>query len=128
MSLITSTDLIAYSVFDQVRQRDSTLLENDIMEAQAELETIVGHDYSDPTKYPTLPDRAKLALLKLAQFYSLVNSDESMIKGILSEKLGDYSYTMSDGTKMEKPDVAHLIINDVQTTRKGRLSFRIGGI
>jgi hypothetical protein len=106
--LITPADLKAYSVFDVVKARPDTLLEQDILEAEVEIESIVGHDFSDPIFTP-LPEKAKLALLKMAQFYALINSDESIVKGYKSEKIGDYSYTLDDGSVLRKPDVYGLI-------------------
>jgi len=104
--LITPADLIAYTVFDVVKERPEPLLQQDILEAEVEIERIVGHDFSS---YNPLPDKAKLALLKMAQFFALINSDESITKGIKSEKIGDYSYTLSDGQSIKKPDVYHLL-------------------
>lgn len=48
-------------------------------------------------------------LLKLSQFYALINGDESIIKGYTTEKIGDYSYTLGDGSSLQKPDVYALI-------------------
>ncbi|EID42862.1 DUF3199 family protein [Parageobacillus thermoglucosidasius] len=104
--LITPADLKAYSVFDIVKERPDSLLEQDIIEAEVEIESIVGHDFSE---YDPLPEKAKLALLKMAQFFALVNSDESIVKGYKSEKIGDYSYTLGDGSVLRKPDVYGLL-------------------
>ncbi|BDG48780.1 DUF3199 family protein [Parageobacillus sp. KH3-4] len=104
--LITPADLKAYSVFDVVKERSDSLLEQDIIEAEVEIESIVGHDFSE---YDPLPEKAKLALLKMAQFFALINSDESIVKGYKSEKIGDYSYTLGDGSVLRKPDVYGLL-------------------
>jgi hypothetical protein len=122
--MITAQEVKDYSVFQKVKDREDPHLQNDIIEALADIEMIVGHSFTD---YETTPERAKLAALKLSQFYALVNSDESMIKGIKAESLGDYSYTLSDGTTIQKPEVAHLLV-DYVVKRKGRTSFRMRGI
>lgn len=106
--LITHDDVISYSVFDQVKSREKSLLEKDILEAEIEVRKIAGHDFSAP-EYTPLPAEVKLALQKLAQYYALVNSDESLSKGIKSEKIGDYSYTVSEGSSTAKPDVSALL-------------------
>ncbi|WP_203363080.1 DUF3199 family protein [Bacillus sp. REN10] len=106
--LITPDDVISYSVFEQVKSRDTKLLEQDILEAEIEVRRIAGHDFSAP-EYTPLPAEVKLALQKLAQYYALVNSDESLSKGIKSEKIGDYSYTASEGSGNAKPDVSALL-------------------
>ncbi|ANB57379.1 hypothetical protein GFC29_3123 [Anoxybacillus sp. B7M1] len=122
--LITPADLKAYSVFDVVKERPDSLLEQDIIEAEVEIESIVGHDFSE---YDPLPEKAKLALLKMAQFFALINSDESITKGIKSEKIGDYSYTLSDGQSIKKPDVYNLLKEYIKTepSRIGSVNLRM---
>lgn len=120
--LITPSDLKAYSVFDVVKERPDELLEQDILEAEVEIESIVGHDFS---QYNQLPDKAKLALLKMAQFFALINSDESITKGIKSEKIGDYSYTLSDGQGIKKPDVYNLLKEYIEPSQIGSVNLRM---
>ncbi|MGE8207676.1 protein YqbG [Heyndrickxia sp. NPDC080065] len=106
--LIAPSDLKDYTDFETVKERDSKKLEKDILEAEVEVESIVGHDFSDE-EYKPLPDKAKLAMLKMAQYFALINSDESIIKGYKSEKISDYSYTLADGNSLRKPDVYTLL-------------------
>ncbi|MEC0765734.1 protein YqbG [Bacillus atrophaeus] len=106
--LITSADLKAYSVFDSVKDRPDELLAQDIIEAVAEISLEVGHDFSGE-EYNPLPEKVRLAVLKMAQFYALINSDESITKGYTTEKIGDYSYTLGNGSSIQKPDVYALI-------------------
>lgn len=106
--LITAEDLVEYTVFDAVKERDGSLLEQDILEAEVEVKKIVGHDFTDEG-YQPLPAEVKLALLKLAQYFALVNADEALTKGFKSEKIGDYSYTLADGSSGTKPDVSGLL-------------------
>ncbi|MCY9219092.1 DUF3199 family protein, partial [Bacillus haynesii] len=56
-----------YSVFDTVKARSENLLQHDILEAETEIQSIVGHNFSDE-KYQPLPEKVKLALLKMAQY------------------------------------------------------------
>ncbi|MEN1969018.1 DUF3199 family protein [Lentibacillus sp. N15] len=114
---ITPKDLKSYSVFEDVLERKDDLLEMDILEA----ETYIDSKLKKPIeKHDPLPEKLKLALLKVAQFFALINSDESMAKGYKSEKIGDYSYTLQDGSKMTMPDISGLISgyieNDEQKT------------
>lgn len=109
MALITAQDVIDYSVFARVKTRDPKLLDYDILQAETETFQIVGHKFDDATQYPTLPEQAKLAIIKLTEYYALVNSDESMAKGIKSESIGNYSYTLSDGTTVQKPMLESLL-------------------
>jgi len=120
--LITPSDLKAYSVFDVVKERPDELLEQDILEAEVEIESIVGHDFSE---YDPLPEKAKLALLKMSQFFALINSDESITKGIKSEKIGDYSYTLSDGQSIKKPDVYNLLKEYIEPSQIGSVNLRM---
>lgn len=103
---ITPQELKDYSEFSTVKERDDKKLEFDILEA----ETYVDSKIEKPLiEYEELPIELKLALLKVAQFYALVNSDESIVKGYKSERIGDYSYTLTDGTSLSMPDVSNLL-------------------
>lgn len=125
MPKITPDELIAYTTFEEVKTRLTTHLENDIVEAEAEMVQMVGHDFSDELYIP-LPEQVKLAYLKLAQFFALVNQNEAMNKGYQSEKIGDYSYTLRDGTTITKPDIEHLISNYRETVASNqRVSMRM---
>ncbi|MGE6260875.1 protein YqbG [Heyndrickxia sporothermodurans] len=123
--LITPSDLKDYTDFEVVKERLDAKLEQDILEAEVEIESIVGHDFSE---YDSLPKKAKLALLKMAQFFALINSDESIVKGYKSEKIGDYAYTLADGNSIRKPDVFSLIkdyIKDSSHQNEGTARLRI---
>ncbi|PCK20269.1 hypothetical protein CEY02_13905 [Bacillus pumilus] len=111
--LISPEEVRAYSVFESVKNRSDELLESDIIEAEAEVFKIVGHDFTSE-KYQPLPEKAKIALIKMAQFFALINGDESIIKGYKSEKIGDYSYTLADGNAVSKPDVYNLLIDFIE--------------
>ncbi|MGG3801787.1 protein YqbG [Metabacillus fastidiosus] len=124
--LITPLELISYSAFAAVKERPETLLTQDILEAEVEIKKIVGHDFSE---YNPLPEEAKLALLKMAQFFALINSDESIVKGYTSEKIGDYSYTLSNGESIRKPDVYNLLKEYVQKQPvQGSVKMRLRSI
>ncbi|MCK6164035.1 DUF3199 family protein [Bacillus pumilus] len=111
--LISPEDVRAYTVFESVKNRSDELLESDIIEAEAEVFKIAGHDFSSG-KYQPLPEKVRIALLKMAQFFALINGDESIIKGYKSEKIGDYSYTLADGNAISKPDVYNLLIDFIE--------------
>lgn len=111
--LISPEEVRAYSVFESVKNRSEELLISDIIEAEAEVFKIVGHDFTSE-KYQPLPEKAKIALTKMAQFFALINGDESIIKGYKSEKIGDYSYTLADGNAVSKPDVYNLLIDFIE--------------
>lgn len=114
MANITPQQLKDYTAFEVVSERSDALLADDIVEAELEIKRITGHDFSDAETYPTLPDEARIAYLKMAQFYALINQDESLTKGYQSEKMSDYSYTLADGTTIRKPDVFHLLQDHIQ--------------
>ncbi|QCU17567.1 DUF3199 family protein [Bacillus altitudinis] len=111
--LISPEDVRAYTVFESVKNRSDELLESDIIEAEAEVFKITGHDFTSE-KYQPLPEKARIALIKMAQFFALINRDESIIKGYKSEKIGDYSYTLTDGNAISKPDVYNLLIDFIE--------------
>ncbi len=121
---ITPDELKQYSVFEDVLERPEPLLKMDILEA----ETYINKKISKPLKeLVPLPETLKLALLKVAQYFALVNSDESINKGYKSEKIGDYSYTLSDGSSVSVPDVSDLIADfiDVTVPTEGNVFLRM---
>lgn len=103
---ITTEDLIAYTTFKKVQKRPKAQLEMDIIEAEIYINGKIDKQLED---YEELPNELKIAWLKVAQFYALINSDESMAKGYKSEKIGDYSYTLADGSSLSFPDISSLI-------------------
>ena len=121
---ITPEELKQYSVFEDVLERPDPLLKMDILEA----ETYINKKISRPlTELVPLPETLRLALLKVAQYFALVNSDESINKGYKSEKIGDYSYTLSDGSSVSVPDVTDLIADfiDVTVPTEGNVFLRM---
>lgn len=121
MPKITPEDVIDYSVFEKVKNRSLTLLEKDIVEAELEIKSIVGHtfdgeDAEGKPLYPILPQEVEIAYLKMAQFFALINSDESITKGYQSERIGDYSYTLASGQTVRKPDVFDLLSAYIKPT------------
>lgn len=119
MPRITPEELIEYTVFDDVKNRGTELLAQDIIEAEGEVLRIVGHNFEDTEKYPTLPPPVKLAYLKIAQFYALINSDQNITKGIKSENIsaGGYSYTLGNGSTITAPQVDHLLTAYIEQNR-----------
>ncbi|RFA37038.1 hypothetical protein CAI16_02900 [Virgibacillus dokdonensis] len=112
---ITPEDVKNYSTFESVKNRPETQLKMDILEAV----TYVNSKIEKPLKeYENLPDELEIALLKVAQFYALVNGDESIVKGYKSEKIGDYSYTLSDGSNLSMPDVSSLLNGFIPSDEK----------
>lgn len=135
MPKITPQKVIDYTVFAAVKQRDPLLLEKDIIEAEQEIKSIVGHTFDGMDEvgaplYPTLPAEVEIAYLKMAQFFALINSDESITKGYQSERIGDYSYTLASGQSVRKPDVYDLISSYVKVAeiKTGNTRMRMRSI
>ncbi|MBC1209475.1 protein YqbG [Listeria booriae] len=131
MSYITPQELKSYSEFEAVKERSDDSLSLDIIEAESDLESTLRQPISEVLDVDEkLPEKLRIALLKLAQFFALINSDDSIQKGYTSEKMSDYSYTIGSGDSLKKPDISGLIngfINeDVQKLKKGL--FRMRGI
>jgi hypothetical protein len=128
MPLITPEDVISYSVFEKVKSRSSSLLVYDILQAENDIFIYCGHQFNDTEAYPEIPQTVKLACIKLAEYYALINSDESITKGIKSESLKSYSYTLADGSTVEKPSITSLLQSFVKsggTSGKGKVRLKI---
>lgn len=113
--MITPQDVTDYSVFQVVKDRDPDLLTYDILQAETEICEIVGHEF-DPVEYPTIPATVRLATIKLTEYYALVNTDESRVKGIKSEKIGDYSYQTSESGEVKTVSLLPLLQKYIKTT------------
>ena len=125
MALIKPEQVIAYTDFESVKARAPSKLASDILQAETELFTKAGHRFDAPAYIP-LPAPVELALIKLAEYYALVNSDESIAKGYTSERLEGYSYTLSDGRTISKPAIDLLIADYVQKeVPKRPISFKM---
>ncbi|EAC7181131.1 DUF3199 family protein [Listeria monocytogenes] len=133
MSYITPEELITYSDFDSVKERNEEKLVMDILEAEMDLQAALGKSLADirskNTKESGFPETLKLALLRLAQFRALYNTSESMQKGYSSEKIADYSYSLANGESINYPDISNLIADYKveKSTDKRKFQFRMGG-
>ncbi|HDR3487795.1 TPA: DUF3199 family protein [Bacillus pacificus] len=130
MSLITAQELIDYTVLPEVKKRPVSLLEQDILEAETEINNIPNIDnFADKTKYPVIPEEVKLACKKLAQYYAYTNADTNAMKGIKSESVGggDYSYT-KDSSSITKPSVLSLLKKFITDTGKNKVTFKMRAI
>jgi hypothetical protein len=124
IDMITPQDVKDYSVFDAVQNRSTTQLEYDILQAKEEVFKYCGHDFTDP-EYVTLPQSVTLALIKLTEYFTLINSDDSIIKGYTSETLGDYSYSLSDSGKKVSLNLSSLLDKHVKSTGKNGITFKM---
>lgn len=125
MPLITPEQVSAYTEFETVKNRDPEKLASDILQSEIEVFSKAGHRFDTPAYVP-LAAEVQLALIKLAEYYALVNSDESIAKGYTSERLSDYSYTLSDGRTVIKPAIDLLIAEYViKPAPKRPVSFKM---
>ncbi len=130
MTLITAQELIDYTVLPEVKNRPVSLLEQDILEAETEINNIPNiADFEDKTKYPIVPAEVKLACKKLSQYYACSNTDATAMKGIKSESVGsgDYSYT-KDNSSVLKPDILHLLKKYIADGGKKKVTFKMRAI
>ncbi|PGA40103.1 protein YqbG [Bacillus toyonensis] len=127
MVIITARELIDYTVLPDVKKRPVSLLEQDILEAETEINNIPNiANFADQTKFPVIPEVVKLACKKLAQYYAYTNADTTAMKGIKSESVGsgDYSYT-KDSSSITKPDVLNLLKGFIPNVGKNKVTFKM---
>lgn len=120
MPKLVPSEVMDYTSFQSVKDRTSIQMDGDILQAEQDVFSFCGHDFSDEVFYPEV---VKLALIKLAEYYALVNSDESLVKGVTSEKLGDYSYTINGEVKTFS--LATLLRNYVKEKGKKGTTFKV---
>ncbi|KAA1803579.1 hypothetical protein FXB61_005693 [Bacillus cereus] len=127
MALITAQELIDYTVLPEVKNRPVPLLEQDILEAETEINNIPNiANFADKTKFPVIPEEVKLACKKLSQYYACTNADTNAMRGIKSESVGggDYSYT-KDSSSITKPDVLNLLKRFIPNAGKRKVTFKM---
>ncbi|ETT85606.1 MULTISPECIES: DUF3199 family protein [Bacillus] len=130
MPLITAQELIDYTVLPEVKKRPVPLLEQDILEAEIEINNIPNiANFADKTKFPVIPEEVILACKKLAQYYAYTNADTTAMKGIKSESIGggDYSYT-KDINGVPKPSVLYLLKKFMVDAGKKKVTFKMRAI
>lgn len=121
MTVISPEQLRAYTSFKVVKKRPDNLLLQDIYEAEVHINAKLEKPLDE---HIPLPKQLELATLKIAQFFALINSDESRAKGIKSEKMSDYSYTLADGDELKLPDIT-VLLGDYAKKGKNTAPWRI---
>lgn len=106
---ITPADVIAYTEFQSVKDRDTTKLTYDIIRAESDIIQYTGNDFADEETYPVIPDEILLADKILAEHYALRALDEGRATGYKSEKFDDYSYTRFDKEMAESLGIGSLL-------------------
>lgn len=124
MPLITPVDVREYTAFSTVSDRRDDQLNFDILQAEQDIFDYCGHKFDDSEEYPTVPNEVSLSAIKLAEYYALINHDESFVKGIKSEKLGDYSYQLSDG-ETKHFSLSKLLKSHVKSTGTPGKTFKV---
>jgi len=124
--IITPQDVRDYSTFASVQGRTDTQLEMDILQASQDIFDYCGHEFTDPDKYPDgqVPAAVKLAFIKVTEYYALLNTEEAFSKGIVSEKIGNYSYQLGEGGMRTAFNLRTLLRGHVLPTGTG--GFRLG--
>lgn len=122
--MITPQEVKDYTAFEDVKERDNEQMKFDIIQASQDIFTFAGHKFTD-SKYAVLPEEVKLAFMKLTEYYALVNSDESITKGYTTEKIGDYSYTITNGSVVQKFSLHTLLSDHLQLVGENRIRFRL---
>lgn len=120
--LVTPQEVRDYTPFETVKNRADAQLQMDILQAQVDVFDYCKHDFTD-VKYTPIALEVKLAMFKLTEYYALINSDEGILRGIKSEKIGDYQYTLSDGTT-QVFSISKLLFNFIKDGEE-RKSVRI---
>jgi hypothetical protein len=118
-----------YTAYETVKARADAQLAFDIIQAEQDIFSYCGHDFT-ADEYTPLPVPVKIALIKVTEYYSLINSDESGIKGYKSEKIGDYQYQVGDsaGTPIFARFALASLLKPFILPGKGGPRFRLRGI
>lgn len=98
-----------YTEFQEVKERNEKKLAVDIARAEHWVIDYCNNRFDDETKYPTVPEPVKMAVILLAEAYAH-NAVEVTKARLKSETFDDYSYTAeSTIISVDKLDVASLL-------------------
>lgn len=98
-----------YTEFQEVKERNEKKLAVDIARAEHWVIDYCNNRFDDETKYPTVPEPVKMAVILLAEVYAH-NAVEVTKARLKSETFDDYSYTAeSTIISVDKLDVASLL-------------------
>ena len=101
---VTPQEVRDYTEIGSIVNRKDEKLAIDIARAEYWISGYCNHDFSDDTKYPTIPEPVKLATILLAEAYAF-NAGKIASAGLKSETFDDYSYTASDSALIDLNDV-----------------------
>ena len=113
-----------YTEFQEVKERDDKKLAVDIARAEHWVINYCNNRFDDETKYPTIPEPVKTAVILLAEAYAH-NAVEVTKARLKSETFDDYSYTAAEGTLIDLLDLRPLLDAFVVTAPKGGVTMKL---
>lgn len=111
-----------YTQNPTVRDRTDERLKVDIARAEMYVVAYCKHGFTDPEKYPVVPEEVRLAVMLIAEMYAARAEAEATGRSLLkSETNDDYSYTAKDTeTAIEDLNVGELLDPHIaQAVRRG---------
>lgn len=129
MPLIQPQQVQDYTEFQIVKDRcTNEKIKYDILKAEMEIFSVCGHKFET---YSVIPEEVQQVCIELAEYYALVAGDESSVKGVVSERIGDYSYQLnSDGT-IRKPVFLNMLKEYIKPNESSigtKVKFRMRAI
>lgn len=120
---VTPVQVKEYSDRPTVKNRADVKVAIDITRAEQYVISYTNNSFGDNTKYPTIPNAVKTAVILLAEHYgfSAVSGGGTM----KSETFDDYSYTAADGSLVDLLDLGALLDCYVITEPKGGITVRL---
>jgi len=92
---VTPQEVRDYTELASAKNRSDARLEMDIARAELYVISYTRNDFSDPVKYPVIPEAVRMAVILIAEMYAH-NATNSKGGTFKSESFDDYSYTMAD--------------------------------
>ncbi len=95
---IDTNDVILYTDNENIKNRDTNKLENEILMAQSYIKWFTKNNFKD---FIEIPKEVKLAAIKITEYLAAKKINEVNHEGYNSETFDDYSYTKSSSFKDE---------------------------
>ena len=97
---VTPQEVKKWSERPSVKKRSKERLEIDIFRAEQYVITFTRNDFSDSTRWPTIPKQVRIAVIMLAEQYAAnaasLGAGGAASGMFKSERFDDYSYTLAD--------------------------------
>ena len=127
---VTPQDVIKWSERPSVQKRSKARLKVDILRAEQYVIAYTRNSFSDPVRWPVIPEQVRIAVMMLAEQYA-ANAAALGAQGAASgmfksERFDDYSYTIADtGFQIDNLKLGALLDEFIEQVGPGNVVMKM---